>query len=472
MSRARIGLREGAELRRRHGHAARAGTGVLERHAGALHAGSGALVQRARCPGPCRRSGSADGPAGSRRRRAARAHRDAVLLQQRARADARELQDLRRADRAGREDHLARRARRCAGCPCWRTRRPSTRLPVEHEPRRPCACGQDRRGCGRCSAGRRKRLGRAPAHAAPLVDLEVAAALVVAAVEVVDLRDAGLGRRSRKASRISQRRRGSSTRHSPPAPCSSSKRRARAPTGPRALEVGQHVVPGPAGIAQLAPLVVVARLAAHVDHAVDRGAAAQHLAARIVERAAVEAGLGLGLEAPVGARVADHVEVADRDVDPEVVVLAAGLEQQHARRCGSADRRLASTQPAVPAPTTMLVSSDISAPPAELLSPRLIAGTCTKRAIVRVDRRQLAVIARATTAPWPWCKACARSAYSSRWARPVVGAKVVPGRRRGCDCPFSPLRIQGRFLEGLQTAHEVLGELVAVHGELTRLRPT
>ena len=54
-------------------------------------------------------------------------------------------------------------------------------------------------------------------------------------------------------------------------------------------------------------------------------------AARIGEAAAVEAGLGGGLEAPVGARVAHQVEVADGDVDPVVVVLAAGLQQQHAR---------------------------------------------------------------------------------------------------------------------------------------------
>ena len=53
---------------------------------------------------------------------------DAVLLQQGAGADARQLQDLRRADRAGGEDHLARRAElRC--WPCWRSTRPVTRLP-------------------------------------------------------------------------------------------------------------------------------------------------------------------------------------------------------------------------------------------------------------------------------------------------------------------------------------------------------
>src|SRR5690606_6504523 len=38
--------------------------------------------------------------------------------------------------------------------------------------------------------------------------------------------------------------------------------------------------------------------------------------------------LGLGLEAPIGARVAHAIEIADGHVDPEIVVLAARLEQQ------------------------------------------------------------------------------------------------------------------------------------------------
>ena len=171
-----------------------------------------------------------------------------------------------------------------------------------------------------------------PAHAAPLIDVEVAAALVVAAVEVVGLGDAGLRRRLPEGVEDSQRMRGSSMRHSPPRACIVEEPSAlERPLVLVLLEIGQHVVPGPAGIAHLPPQVVVARLAAHVDHAVDRRAAAEHPAARIIEAAAVEARLRGGLEAPVGARIAHQVEIADGDVDPVVVVLAAGLEQQHAR---------------------------------------------------------------------------------------------------------------------------------------------
>ncbi|MNT32569.1 hypothetical protein D3C72_1684600 [compost metagenome] len=97
------------------------------------------------------------------------------------------------------------------------------------------------------------------------------------------------------------------------------------------LEVAQGFIPAPPGVAgQLGPMVVIARLAAHVDHAVDAGAAAQGLAARVEQAAAVEAGLGLGLVEPVGARVANAVQIAHGDVDPVVIVAPARFDQQHA----------------------------------------------------------------------------------------------------------------------------------------------
>jgi hypothetical protein len=96
-------------------------------------------------------------------------------------------------------------------------------------------------------------------------------------------------------------------------------------------------------------VIVVGALAAHVDHRVDRGAPAQYATACVADRAPVEARLGLGLEAPIGARIADRVQVPDRDVDPEVVVLPAGFEQQHAR-IGS--RRQAVRQDATGSPGT------------------------------------------------------------------------------------------------------------------------
>src|SRR5205807_2440740 len=95
------------------------------------------------------------------------------------------------------------------------------------------------------------------------------------------------------------------------------------------LEIGQHAVPIPAGAAALPPEIVIGRVAAHIDHAVDRAGAAQHLAARLVHAAAFELRLGLALEHPVEARIGEQPAVADRDMDPEKAVLVAGLEQQH-----------------------------------------------------------------------------------------------------------------------------------------------
>ena len=132
------------------------------------------------------------------------------------------------------------------------------------------------------------------------------------------------------ASRMSQRSRCVVTFQPPPAAV----HRARAGVVVLRLEeVGQHVVPAPAEVAELAPVVVVRRLAPHVDHAVDRRAPAQHLAARVDEAAPVEAGLRRRLHHPVGAGVADAVEIAHRDVHPVVVVAAARLPAA-ARGCG------------------------------------------------------------------------------------------------------------------------------------------
>ena len=76
-------------------------------------------------------------------------------------------------------------------------------------------------------------------------------------------------------------------------------------------------------------MIVIARLPAHIDHAVDGGGAAQHAAARIVEGPPVEAGHGFRLEAPIGARIAHAIKVSDWDMDPEIIVAAARFQQQH-----------------------------------------------------------------------------------------------------------------------------------------------
>ena len=71
-----------------------------------------------------------------------------------------------------------------------------------------------------------------------------------------------------------------------------------APTRLQPLEIGQHVGIAPACQPALPPQVIVARIAAHIDHAVDAGRAAERLAARNDQPAAVERRLGFALVVP------------------------------------------------------------------------------------------------------------------------------------------------------------------------------
>src|SRR5205085_11578745 len=72
--------------------------------------------------------------------------------------------------------------------------------------------------------------------------------------------------------------------------------------------------------------------AADVDEPVDRARSAENLAARPQDAAAAELGDGLRLEHPGDLRMEDVSVEPGGDVDPRVAVLAARLQQQHARR--------------------------------------------------------------------------------------------------------------------------------------------
>jgi len=98
------------------------------------------------------------------------------------------------------------------------------------------------------------------------------------------------------------------------------------------LEDRQDVGERPALAAALAPMIVILGLAADPSEPVDRRAAAQDPPARPEDRATGHPLLGLG---PVGPRrplVEDRPIIADRQVDPGVLVLGAGLEQEHPGR--------------------------------------------------------------------------------------------------------------------------------------------
>src|SRR5216684_8694736 len=94
------------------------------------------------------------------------------------------------------------------------------------------------------------------------------------------------------------------------------------------LEIGQHVLERPPGVAELTPMIEILGLAADIDHTVDRGGAAEHLAARPENAAIAGAGVGLGLVAPVDGRIGEGLAKAEGDMDPAVAVLAPSLDQQ------------------------------------------------------------------------------------------------------------------------------------------------
>ena len=169
-----------------------------------------------------------------------------------------------------------------------------------------------------------KGFGCIPSQAMPLVDLKIGNALVVTRVEVTDLWDpdllAGIGKGFQDIPLQPLSR-------DMPLAATAMVLRLAVKVVLALAEVGQHVVPAPASIPHLLPTVIIVGLPTHINHAVNRGTAAQHLPARIGQRPAIEAGIGLGSVAPVHSRIAHVVKVAHRHVDPESTVAATRFDQ-------------------------------------------------------------------------------------------------------------------------------------------------
>src|SRR5262252_4116324 len=97
-----------------------------------------------------------------------------------------------------------------------------------------------------------------------------------------------------------------------------------------AAKIREHILEAPAGIAELAPMIEVRRLAADVEQAIDRARPAQHFPPRLDDLPVVELDLRLrGIE-PIDLTVGEQLAVAERDVDPEMAVMAARLQQENA----------------------------------------------------------------------------------------------------------------------------------------------
>src|SRR5262245_6584182 len=115
----------------------------------------------------------------------------------------------------------------------------------------------------------------------------------------------------------------------------------------RLLEERQDACIVPALAAALAPAIVVCRGATHVNQAVEGAGAAQHLAARLVGNAIVEAGDRFALEFPIVAGMGEELVIAERYMNPGVAIAPPGLEQQHrvTARLGKPCRHRAARRP-------------------------------------------------------------------------------------------------------------------------------
>ncbi len=239
-------------------------------------------------------------------------------------ADAGELEQLRRVDRAAAEDHLAGTDRLAADHDADGAR------PLEDD-------ALDERVAAHLEVRprhRRMEVRARRAQAAAAVDrpVELREALLPVAVHVVGERIARLLHRVEE--RVEERRRRrSALEHERPLAAAPLVGAGEAALHP--LEVRQAVGVVPRGHARVgAPALVVERVAALEDHPVDRARAAEHLAARVVDPPPVHVRLGLRLVPPVVALVPDRERERGRHVDEDVpeAVVAPRLEDEHARR--------------------------------------------------------------------------------------------------------------------------------------------
>ena len=101
-----------------------------------------------------------------------------------------------------------------------------------------------------------------------------------------------------------------------------------------APKIGQHLGKAPAGIAELPPMVVILVLAADIEQAVDRTRSAQHFAARLDDLPVIQLGFWLGLVQPVDLGIVEQLAVTERNMNPDMAVMAAGFDEQHAMAAG------------------------------------------------------------------------------------------------------------------------------------------
>ena len=253
-----------------------------------------------------------------------RNHRNAVPAELVRRADAGEHQDMRRIERAARQNDFP--ARR-------------------HPPVLSAATVADTHGAavfdhdavdvglglelevGPGQSRPQERVRRAPAPSVVDILLHAADAHIVAAVEIVKPRQPDFpgGLHDRLDHRVPVGA-SSDTQRAPAAPAGA----LPALPGFAAVEIGKNVGVRPSRQTGLRPAVVVRGVTPYIGHGVYRGAPADDPGANAFQDAAVGLRFGLGVITPVVMPLVDELlHPHQRHLDPRVVVHAAGLEHQN-----------------------------------------------------------------------------------------------------------------------------------------------
>ncbi len=245
------------------------------------------------------------------------------FLQFHAESDAGELQQLRRAERAGAQDHLASRAY-CFLSSTFEIIHAACPSAFTHDARRHRT--RDHAQIWARQIGRQIRLGRAAAFAVLMRDLIQEGTLLFKAVVVGIQGDAvqcgGIEKHPTQGAVVAR------VGHVQGA--------ALAVKGVvellvifRTPEIRQYLVVGPAGVAERGPMIVVPAVAAHVEHGVDGAGTAQRLAARLIAAPPLQAGLRHGLVGIIVDARRHHRHHAGRGMDQHAGIAPAGFEQCH-----------------------------------------------------------------------------------------------------------------------------------------------
>ena len=250
--------------------------------------------------------------------RAVEQHRDAAIAQMVGRADAGQHEKLRRSDRACAEDDLAiglHRIDRTAALHPHAVRPTAVERNGEHGGIRfDMKIRTRQRGMQKCPR-------RAPAFAVFLGDVKEAKSVLRGTVEVGIERKLALQCSLDERSRQRMRR---ALRGDVQFAALSMQRPFARLEILRLAKIRQHIRERPAVVPECGPFVIILRLPAHVDHAVDRGSPAKQTAARAQYRAAVGACGGCGRIKPIVAAVVAEQDAAGRNsalhVDREAAV--------------------------------------------------------------------------------------------------------------------------------------------------------